>query len=538
MSDIEAIKRESRALRGAIAESLETGGAHFDGGDVQLLKFHGIYQQENRDARKERKAADRERAYQFMLRTRVPGGVLTARQYLAEDELAQRFGNGSLRITTRQGLQLHGLLKGDLRRVVHELTDVLLSSLAACGDVNRNVMACPAVPRSPAAEEVQQFARELAQHFTPVTSAYNEIWIDGEKLDIPELEPRAVDPIYGATYLPRKFKMAVTLPDDNCVDAYTQDLAFVASVHGGHVVGYTVLAGGGMGMTHGKSATFPRLATPLAFVRPAGALAVAEAVVTAQRDFGDRENRKHARLKYLVEDRGIAWLRAEVERRIGVTLEDPATFAFGDVDDHLGWVEQPDGRWSLGVHVLSGRIADANGTNLRSALRGVIAAFAPAIRLTPQQNVLLLDIDANDREAIEALLQAQGIAADPRALGIRRDALACPAIPTCGLALAESERALPGLLHEIDSLIDELGLREERISIRMTGCPNGCARPYMGDIGIVGRSKDLYDVYTGGDFANTRLSTLYRSAVPRADIVATLREYLTTRRMNLTTTVI
>lgn len=530
MSDVEAIKRESRALRGSIAASLAHGGTHFTGGDVQLLKFHGIYQQEDRDARKARKEAAQEPAYQFMLRTRVPGGVLTSQQYLAEDDLAQRFGNGTLRITTRQGLQLHGLLKGDLRRVIHELTDALLSSIAACGDVNRNVMACPAVARTHAQARAQQLAQTLAQKFTPATGAYHEIWIDGENVEVPELANEPVDPIYGATYLPRKFKMAVAVPPDNCVDAYTHDLAFVAHLRGDEIEGYTVLVGGGLGMTHGKSTTYPRLATPLAFVLPEQALAVAEAVVTTQRDYGDRTNRKHARLKYLVQERGVAWIREEVERRVGYTLAPPREVRFDELDDHLGWSEQPDGRWSLGVHVLSGRIADANGVNLRSALRGTIAAFTPTIRLTPQQNVILQDVEAADRASVDALLRAQGVETDPAALGVRRDALACPAIPTCGLAVAESERVLPELLGEIEALIDELGLRGERISIRMTGCPNGCARPYMGDIGIVGRSKDLYDVYAGGDFTNTRLSELYRASVPRTNLIDTLRDYLTTRK--------
>jgi sulfite reductase (ferredoxin) len=526
MSDVEAIKGASRALRGGIGPSLDGGGTHFAPDDTHLLKFHGIYQQEDRDARKARKEAQEEPAYQFMLRTRVPGGVLTPQQYLAEDELAQRFGNGTLRITTRQGLQLHGLLKGDLRRVIRELTDVLLTSIAACGDVNRNVMACPDVPRTPAQEEAKQLAQALARHFTPTTGAYHEIWIDGEKIETPDLAPEPVDPIYGATYLPRKFKMAVAVPPDNCVDAYTQDLAFVAQLCDDEVIGYTVLVGGGMGMTHGKTTTYPRLATPLCFVRPEDAVAVAEAVVMTQRDFGDRTNRKHARLKYLVEEQGIEWIRAQVEQRIAFALKPPRAIHFEDVCDHLGWSEQPDGRWSLGIHVLSGRVADTEAAKLRSALRGLIAAYAPGIRLTAQQNILLQDIEAADRAGIDALLRAWGIEAEPRALGIRRDALACPAIPTCGLAVAEAERALPALLDEIADLVDELGLSGERISIRMTGCPNGCARPYMGDIGIVGRSKDLYDVYFGGDFTNTRLSTLFRASVPRSEIVDTLRPAL------------
>jgi len=526
MSDVEGIKRESRALRGRIAESLAAGGTHFDQDDAQLVKFHGIYQQEDRDARRERKASGLGPAYQFMLRTRVPGGVLTPEQYLAEDELAGRFANGTLRVTTRQGLQLHGVLKGDLRALVRELTSVLLTSLAACGDVNRNVMACPSHPRTPAQAQAAQLAQELAVHFTPATRAYHEIWIDGEKLDVPQLEPPAVDPIYGPAYLPRKFKMAVAVPPDNCVDAYTQDLAFLADVRGEELAGYTVLVGGGMGMTHGKSTTYPRVATPLCFVRPADAIALAEAVLTTQRDFGDRSNRKHARLKYLVQERGIEWLRAEVEMRLGVALEAPGSVEFTDVCDHLGWSLQPDGKWALGIAVLSGRIADTPPMQLRTALRETIARFKPSIRLTGQQNVLLHDVDRAHRASIDALLRGHGVPTDPDALGLRRHALACPAIPTCGLALAESERALPALLDEIANVLDEIGLHGERLSIRMTGCPNGCARPYMGDVGIVGRSRDLYDLFVGGDWANTRLNRLYRSAVPRAQIVDALRPAL------------
>ncbi len=526
MSDLEAIKGESRALRGGIAASLEAGGTHFDGGDAQLIKFHGIYQQEDRDARSARRGLGLEPSYQFMLRTRVPGGILTAQQYLVEDDVAERYANGTLRVTTRQGLQLHGALKGNLRPLIREIARALLSSMAACGDVNRNVMACPMVPTTKAQAAAQQFAQDLAVHFTPATRAYHEIWIDGEKRDVPELETESTEPIYGATYLPRKFKMAVALPPDNCVDAFTQDLTFVAHALGDDLQGYTVLVGGGMGMTHGKTSTYPRTGTPLAFVRPEQALAVAEAVVTTQRDFGDRTNRKHARLKYLVQERGIAWLRAEVESRTGLDLDLPREVAFTDVCDHLGWSRQPDGRWTLGVHVLSGRIADTGQHRLRTGLRRTIEHFRPAIRLTAQQNVLLQDIDSADRAAVDAMFKEHGVSTDPKTLGLRRYALACPAIPTCGLAVAESERALPALLDEIETMLEDLGIADEPLSVRMTGCPNGCARPYMGDIGIVGRSRDLYDLFVGGDWANTHLNRLYRSSVPRAQIVNELRPAL------------
>ena len=526
MSDVEVIKRESNNLRGTIARSLREGGARFDEGDVQLVKFHGIYQQENRDVRQERKKAGLEPAYQFMLRSRVPGGVLNADQYLVEDALADRFGNGSLRITTRQGLQLHGVLKGNLRSAIHEINASLLSTIAACGDVNRNVMACPAPPASAAHASVQALAQELARHFTPKTRAYHEIWIDGEQIDTPQLAQEADDPIYGRTFLPRKFKMGVALPGDNCIDVYTQDIGFAAVVHNGEVAGYTVLVGGGMGMTHGKTTTYPRTASPFCFVAPQDAIAVAEAIVTTQRDFGDRTNRKHARLKYLVEERGIAWIRAEVERRLGRCLQLPVDVTFDDVCDHLGWHKQSDGRYALGVHVANGRVKDTEAVRLRTALRSVIALFKPELRLTAQQNVLLLGIRDGDRETVADILRANGVETQPEALDISRYAMACPALPTCGLALTDAERALPEIVDEIARELETLALGHERLSVRMTGCPNGCARPYMGDIGFVGRSRDLYDVYLGGDWANTHLNWVYKSGVPRAQLVDELRPLL------------
>jgi len=524
VSDVEAIKRESRNLRGTIAASLDAGGARFDENDAQIVKFHGIYQQEDRDARQERKRAGLEPAYQFMLRTRVPGGVLNAQQYLIEDELADRFGNGTLRITTRQGLQLHGILKGDLRATIRAVNESLLSTVAACGDVNRNVTACPAPPQNAAEAAVQDLAQRLAAHFTPRTPAYHEIWIDGEKLETPEEE--AEDPIYGRTYLPRKFKMGVALPGDNCIDVYTQDIGFVAVIRERELLGYTVLVGGGMGMTHGKTTTYPRTANPFCFVAPDDAIAVAEAIVTTQRDFGDRTNRKHARLKYLVEERGVAWMRAEVERRLGRPLPLPVDVAFDDVRDHLGWIAQADGRYTLGLYIANGRIKDTQSVRLRTALRELVAHFKPELRLTAQQNILLAGIRAEDRDAIEAVLRANGVQTNTAALGVARYAMACPALPTCGLALTDAERALPEIVEEIARELEVLGLADERLSIRMTGCPNGCARPYMGDVGFVGRSKDLYDVFLGGDWANSKLNWLYKSSVTRSQLVCELRPLL------------
>jgi sulfite reductase (ferredoxin) len=526
VSDVEDIKRESRHLRGTIAESLADGGTSFGESDQQLIKYHGIYQQEDRDARTERKKAGLEPSYAFMLRSRVPGGVLNARQYLVHDELAGSVSNGSLRLTTRQAFQLHGVLKGDLKTAIKRISDSLLTTIAACGDVNRNVMSCPAPPSTQSECDVAQLAHRLAEHFTPKTRAYAEIWIDGERADAPDIAEEDVEPIYGKTYLPRKFKMGVALPPDNCVDIFTQDIGFVAIVRDEKLVGYTMLVGGGMGMTHGKTTTYPRVGTPLCFVTPSEAIEVAEAVLTTQRDFGDRTNRKHARLKYLVEDRGIAWIRSEVERRVGRAIALPVEFHFERLDDHLGWREQSTGAFALGLLVENGRVKDTEHAKLRSALRAVITEFAPPLRLTGQQNILLLDIAAEDRPRIEARFAQFGVNTDPAASGVHRHAMACPALPTCGLALTDAERALPAVVDDIVEILESVGLDDERLSIRMTGCPNGCARPYMGDVGFVGRSKDLYDIFLGGDFANTRLNWLYMSSVRRDQLARELQPLL------------
>lgn len=520
-SKVEHIKVQSHNLRGQIAGELAAETTHFSEEQVQLIKFHGMYQQENRDLRHARKEAKEEKAYQFMVRSRIPGGALTAEQYLVEDELAGRYGNGTLRITTRQGFQLHGILKGDLRATLREINDRLLSTLAACGDVNRNVMACPAPQSSRAQARVTEIAHQIAMYLAPRSKAYHEIWIDGEKAETIE-EPQEIEPIYGPTYLPRKFKVGVAFPGDNCIDVYTQDIGLVAFLEGEELAGFTVIIGGGMGMTHGKQETYPRLATPLCDVSVEQALPVIEAVVTVQRDYGDRQNRKHARMKYVVEERGSAWFRTEVEQRLGYALADPRPIVFHDVEDHLGWHRQGDGRWFLGLWIENGRVTDRETQFLRTGLRAAIEQFRPGIRLTAQQNILLTDIADEQRAPLESLLHEYNIATDPREAGISRFAMACPSLPTCGLALAEAERALPAIMQQIKADLDALGLTDEPLSVRMTGCPNGCARPYMGDIGIVGRTKDVYHVYIGGDWANTRMNTLYAPSVRRENLTATL----------------
>ena len=526
-SKVEHIKIESNHLRGQLAEELDQDTTHFSEAQVQLLKFHGTYQQEDRDARKERKAQGEEKAYQFMVRSRIPGGVLNAEQYLVEDDLAERYANGTLRITTRQGFQLHGILKGDLHSTIHSINEALLSTLAACGDVNRNVMACPAPVANRAQAQVEEIAQHIAQHLAPHSHAYHEIWIDGEQVETVKLaEESETEPIYGPTYLPRKFKIGVAFPGDNCIDVYTQDIGLVASLEGERLDGLTVLIGGGMGMTHGKKETFPRLATPLCYATAAEVSSVVETIVTIQRDYGDRQNRKHARMKYVVEERGIAWFRAELEHRLGHSVRDPHTLTWHDAEDHLGWHAQGDGRWFLGLYVENGRIKDDETTHLRTGLRHAIEEFQPGIRLTPQQNILFTDIPETQRGPLTALLAAYGIPTDPAEVGTRRFAMACPALPTCGLALAEAERVLPAVIRQIEADLDALGLANVPISVRMTGCPNGCARPYMGDIGFVGRTKDIYNVYIGGDLLNTRLNTLYAASVHLKDLAATVRPLL------------
>ncbi len=526
-SKVERIKIESAHLRGQIREELEQDTARFSEDQVQLIKFHGMYQQEDRDVRQQRKAAGSEKAYQFMIRSRIPGGAMTAEQYLTEDELAGRYGNGTLRITTRQGFQLHGILKGDIHPTIHAINEALLSTLAACGDVNRNVMACPAPAASRAQAQVQEIAHRIAMHLAPRSQAYHEIWVDGEKLDTVTLDQEhETEPMYGPTYLPRKFKIGVAFPGDNCIDIYTQDIGLVACLDGEQLAGFTVLVGGGMGMTHGKTETYPRLATPLCYATVDEVLAVVETIVMIQRDYGDRKNRKHARMKYVVEEQGIAWFRAELEQRLGHGIQDPREVSWHDAEDHLGWHSQGDGSWFLGLFVENGRVKDDAATRMRTGLRHVIEEFRPGIRLTAQQNIILTDITETQRRPLTALLASYGIATDPARLGTRRFAMACPALPTCGLALAEAERVLPMITQQIEADLQALGLANEPVSIRMTGCPNGCARPFMGDIGFVGRTKDIYNIYLGGDMPNTRMNTLYAPSVHLNELAATIRPLL------------
>ena len=523
-SKVEHIKIESNYLRGQIAEELQQDTSHFSQDDIQLLKFHGSYQQEDRDARQNRKASGEEKAYQFMVRSRIPGGVLTPEQYLTEDDIAGKYANGTLRITTRQSFQLHGILKGDLRPTIRAINDALLSTLAACGDVNRNVMACPAPFADEAHAQLQEIIQNIVSRLAPKSRAYHEIWLDGEQIETVQLpEEEDVEPIYGQTYLPRKFKIGAVFPGDNCIDVYSQDVGLVAEVQNKHIVGFTVLVGGGMGATHGKSETYPRLATPLCYAPVDEVQTIVETIVMIQRDNGDRQNRRHARMKYVVEEKGIAWFREELERRLGHSVEDPHKLEWHSAHDHLGWHNQGDGRWFLGLYVENGRIKDTATMQLRTGIRKAIETFRPGIRLTAEQNILFTNLTEEQREPLKALLASYGIPTDPEEIGTRRFSMACPALPTCGLAVAEAERVMPIVIRQIQSELEELGLSSEEVSVRMTGCPNGCARPYIGDIGFVGRTKDVYNIHIGGDALNTRLNALYAPSVHLNDLAKTLR---------------
>ena len=515
-SAFEHLKATSRGLRGTLAEELASDAPRFSGDAAQLLKFHGSYQQDDRDVRRERGRLGLDRDYVCMVRAGIPGGVLTGEQYLAMDKLADTVGNATLRVTTRQGLQYHFVRKGDMKSLIGSLNEHLVTTLAACGDVVRNVMCCPAPPANAAEAQVQAQAAALSAALKPASSAYWQLWVDGERaVSASEPEDTAVDPLYGPTYLPRKFKIGFAFPGDNCVDIYTHDVGIVPAVRGGKVVAYTLVVGGGLGMTHNNPNTYPRLADPLGSVAPAELLDAVKAIIGIHRDHGDRSDRKHARLKYVVQEWGLDAFRAEVERRLGHALDAPAALEWSATSDHLGWRRQADGNWALGVRIASGRIED-NGLALRSAIRAVVERFAPGVRFTPRQDVLFTDLEPSQRRAVVALLDEFGIPAVEAISPVERHALACPALPTCGLALAEAERALPDLLTSMRLRLAALGLGSEAVHVRLTGCPNGCSRPYSTEVGIVGRGKDHYTLYLGGDADGTRLNAEYVDRVPVA----------------------
>ena len=519
-SAVEVFKTESNYLAGDIPQELADGSDGFGKGSVQLLKNHGTYQQADRDKKKATPGGKSEKKISFMVRTRIPGGKLTAEQMLAEIDLGDDLANGSVRLTTRQGIQHHGIIKGDLKATIQKINDIQLTTLAACGDVERNVMCCPApIRNNPVRDEMMAMAEKLAEALAPRTTAYHEIWLTddetGEKtLAAGGVDGHEVEPIYGPTYLPRKFKTAFALPEDNCTDVYANDLGLLAVHEGGKILGYNVLAGGGMGVTPSAAKTFPALAKRLGFVPPEDVIDIAVAIVKVQRDFGNRSDRKVARLKYTMHNMGLEAFRAKVEEYFGKPLAPCHEADVHGFDDHIGWFEQGDGKFFYGLNVENGRIIDHEGFQLKTALRKILAEFKPGVRITAHQSILFTDLEEAARGRIAEILHEHGVKTSEEISTLRRWSMACVALPTCGLAVAESERVLPGLIDQLEPEVAKLGLDNDAFTLRMTGCPNACARPYNADIGIVGRTAGKYTMFLGGRLLGDRLNEKYKDVVP------------------------
>jgi sulfite reductase (ferredoxin) len=521
-SPVEQIKETSRGLRGTILQTLQSDATHFSEEEYQLLKFHGSYQQDDRDLRTERKKQGLDKAWSFMLRTKLPGGDIRADQYLVLDRLCEDLANGTMRITTRQGIQFHGIQKGGFKECVNRIYKSGITTWGACGDVVRNTMGPSSPIHDDAHQEAQKLARQLSDTFLAKSRAYAEIWIDGEKItdEIPE------EPIYGKLYLPRKFKIGIVIPPRNDVDVYSQDLGFIAHAPNGKVEGYTVLVGGGFGMTHGMTKTFPKLALPLFYVKKEHAVEAAIAIVIAQRDHGNREDRKRSRLKYVIDEKGIDWFRKEVLARLKAPTEPAKAFRLDTVADMLGWHEQGDGKLFCGIWVSEGRIQDTAKVKYRSAFRTLAEKLKLPIRLTPNCNILFYNIPPTQKDAVNQILQEFQVPHTDTFTEARKTSHACVALPTCGLALAESERTFPGVMDQIDQVLRDLKLEKEPILFRMSGCPNGCSRPYNADFAFVGRAPNKYAFFVGGSIVGDRLVGLEKKAVELKDIASAVRPYL------------
>ena len=523
LSPVEHIKAASRLLRGTLQASLAdspTGALSED--DTSLIKFHGSYQQDDRDVREERRLQKLEPAYSFMIRTRLPGGVCSPRQWLALDEIARVHGNGTLRLTTRQAFQFHGIVKRDLKATMAAINATLIDTIAACGDVNRNVIASANPVETRLHADIYTWASRISEHLLPRTRAYHEIWLGEERIaGTPEVEP-----VYGPTYLPRKFKIALAVPPANDVDILAHDLGFIAIVEQGPqgpgLAGFNVVVGGGLGATHGDAATYPKLAQSIGFVVPADVLAVAEAVVTTQRDFGDRVNRKHARLKYTLETLGLAAFVTEVERRASVRFAPARPYAFTTIGDRFGWVRGFDGRWHLNLRIPTGRIADRDSARQLSGLRAIAQVHRGDFRLTPNQNLIIANVADEDRAGIDALVADHGLDLYTRASPTSLDALACVALPTCPLAMAEAERYLTDFLAAFEARLAHHGLAREPVLVRISGCPNGCSRPYLAEVALVGKAPGRYNLHLGGNATGERLNVLYRENLTEAAILEAL----------------
>ena len=522
LTPVEGIKARSNFLRGTIVESLADGatGALAED-DTQLSKFHGFYQQDDRDIRAERTRQKLEPTHSFMIRVRVPGGIATAAQWLEMDALARRYANNSLRLTTRQAFQFHGVIKRDLKPTIAAINNSLLDTIAACGDVNRNVMCTPLAERSSVHAAAYETAQAISERLTPNTSAYHEIWLDKKRVAGSEDS----EPIYGATYLPRKFKIGVAIPPSNDVDVYSQDLGFIAIQQDGELAGFNVAVGGGMGRHHGEAETYPRVADVIGFCTPQQVLDVAEQIVLIQRDNGDRSNRKHARLKYTIDDKGLDWFKGELRQRLGFALKPPARFIFTSRGDELGWTKDQHGEWHLTLFVPQGRLVDSDGSRFLSAMAEIARSHTGTFRLTSNQNVIISGVAEPERAHVEQVLLDHGVKPVEQISPLRQQALACVALPTCALAMAEAERYLPELTQKIELLLDQHGLIDEAISLRITGCPNGCARPYLAEIALVGKAPGQYSLYAGGSNDGARLNELTHENVNEAQILQILDQW-------------
>ncbi|MCT7940656.1 assimilatory sulfite reductase (NADPH) hemoprotein subunit [Shewanella holmiensis] len=515
----EYLKIDSDYLRGTIQEGLDTQvTGSFSDGDQQLIKFHGFYQQDDRDLRNERKEQKLEPLYSFMLRARVPGGICSPAQWLDVDKISSTLTtSNSIRLTTRQTFQYHGIPKRNLKTLIQGLDRAALDSIAACGDVNRNVMCNPNPVESKLHQQAYAVAKELSDHLLPHTRAYAEIWLDEEKL----LDTETHEPVYGKTYLPRKFKMAVSVPPDNDVDVYTNDLGFIAIAEQGELIGFNLVAGGGMGSTHGEVETFPRLADDFGFIKTADVIKFAEAVMTVQRDWGNRVNRKRSRLKYTIVDHGYDAFKAEVEKRAGVKFETKRDVVIGDRGDRYGWVEGIDNKWHLTLFIESGRIKDMPGKTLQTGLREIAKIHKGDFRMTSNQNMIIASVAAEDKAEIEGLARKHGLLGEVLS-ATRGHSIACVALPTCALAMAEAERYFPAFIDHIDALQQKHGISEQAIVVRMTGCPNGCARPFAAEIGLVGKAPGRYNLYLGASFEGTRLNKMHKENIQEAEILSEL----------------
>lgn len=523
LDEMEHIKNRSNYLRGTIKEGLAdeiTGAIAED--DTKLLKFHGSYMQDDRDIRDERRKQKLEPAYSFMIRVRVPGGTATADQWVAMDDISTEYANNTIKLTTRQAFQFHGILKRNLKSSMQSIHHAVMDSLAACGDVNRNVMCNPNPYQSGVHKEVDTLATQISDHLSPQTGAYHEIWLDDEKIIDTKEE---VEPMYGKTYLPRKFKIGIAVPPSNDIDVYSQDIGLIAIIEDDQLVGFNVTVGGGMGMTHGDTKTYPQVGRLLGYFPKEEAVDVCEKILTIQRDYGNRENRKNARFKYTVDRLGVDFIREELNKRLGWEIEEAKSFEFKHNGDRYGWTEG-SGKWHFTLFIQNGRVKDTSDYKLKTALREIAEIHTGDFRLTPNQNLIIANVAKSKKQQIQKIIDKYGITDGEHYTGLRRNSMACVAFPTCGLAMAESERYLPTLINKIEGLLDEAGLNEEEITIRMTGCPNGCARPALAEIAFIGKAPGKYNMYLGGGFTGDRLNKLFKENIGEDEILESLKPIL------------